>query len=195
MSPYFPKILLASGSPRRSELLKQGGYDFRQLSPEVEEVWPEDLPVPEVPEFLAELKAESMEPHRAEGEIILAADSVVILDGEIMGKPQNREEAVQFLNRLSGEEHEVITGLCLLSDDIKLLGSEVALVSMADLTTEEISFYIDNYKPYDKAGAYGIQEWLGLCRVTDIRGNYSNIMGLPMYLLYEMFENLRRNVE
>lgn len=167
-----------------------GGYSFRQMSPEVEEVWPEDMDIHEVPEYLAGLKAESMEVHREADEIILAADSVVVLDGEILGKPKSPDEAKDFLRKLSGEDHEVITGVCLLSEELKLLGSELAQVGMADLDEGEIEYYIQTFSPLDKAGAYGIQEWLGLCRVRGIHGNYSNIMGLPMYLVYEMLKKI-----
>lgn len=194
-APLFPPILLASGSPRRAELLSRAGYTFRQIIPLIEEVWPEDLPVEEVPEYLAEIKAEAVEDSLLPGEFILAADSIVVIDGEILGKPADEKEAKVFLQKLSGKQHQVITGVCIMSDAYQSLGSEIAQVSMDELSDEEINFYISQYQPLDKAGAYGIQEWLGLCRVSEIKGSYSNIMGLPMHLVYEMINSLIHSEE
>lgn len=186
----FPKILLGSGSPRRVELLELAGFDFRQISPEVEEVWPEEMPVEEIPEHLADLKANALLKKRKAGEVIITADSIVVHRGKLLGKPANLEEAAEFLKLLSASQHHVITGVCMVSDKGKWHQSEVAEVSMDELSEEEIEFYIKNYQPLDKAGAYGIQEWIGLCRVSRINGTFSNIMGLPMHLVYQMLKKV-----
>ncbi len=186
----FPPILLASASPRRAELLTKAGFAFRQIVPLVEEKWPEEIEVEDIPEYLAGLKAEAVETSMLPGEFILTADSIVVLDGEVIGKPKDEKEARLFLQKLSGRKHQVITGVCILSETHQSLGSETAFVTMDELSEEEIDFYIKNYQPLDKAGAYGIQEWLGLCRVSEISGSYSNIMGLPMHLVYEMLKSL-----
>ncbi|TVQ44704.1 MAG: septum formation protein Maf [Saprospirales bacterium] len=191
----FPPILLASASPRRAELLTKAGFTFRQIVPMVEEQWPQEMEAEEIPEYLAGLKAEAVEASMLPGEFILTADSIVVLDGEVIGKPKDDKEAKSFLRKLSGRQHQVITGVCILSETHQSLGSETAHVTMDKLHEEEIDFYIKNYQPLDKAGAYGIQEWLGLCRVSEISGSYSNIMGLPMHLVYEMIKSLQNSDE
>jgi len=192
---FFPPILLASASPRRAELLTKAGFSFRQIVPLVEELWPEELAVDDIPEYLAGLKAEAVEDSILPGELVLTADSIVVLEGQVLGKPADEEEAASFLRRLSGRQHKVISGVCLLSETHQSLGSETSLVTMDELSEEEIDFYIKEYQPLDKAGAYGIQEWLGLCRVSEISGSYSNIMGLPMHLVYEMIKSLQSSNE
>lgn len=174
------KIILASKSPRRSQLLAHAGIPFEVKVEEVEETYPPDMPVDEVAPFLAHKKANAALKFLEPNSIILASDSVVILDEVIYGKPEGYEGAFQMLRTLSGRVHRVITGVCLLSEDKVRVFSETAYVHFDPLSDEEIDYYIRHYEPYDKAGAYAIQEWVGLCKISRIEGTYSNIMGLPM---------------
>jgi len=180
----FPKIILASKSPRRSELLRQAGFDFEIKTTEVEENYPADMTPQLVPEFLARKKAKASQHFIQNNEVILAADSIVILNDLIFEKPKDREDAIRILSTLSGQQHQVITGVCLLSKDQERCFSGLSQVYFDDLTAEEITFYIDTYQPFDKAGSYGVQEWIGLCKIRKIEGTYANIMGLPVDLVY-----------
>ena len=178
------RLILASKSPRRKELLERSNIPFTIRTLEVEEIYPEILPKAEVAEYLAVLKAEAALPNMADGEIILGADSIVILNDTIYGKPKDVEDAHHILRQLSGQVHEVITGVCLISKNKKVSFSAVSKVWMEDLSEEEISYYVETFKPFDKAGAYAIQEWIGLCKISKIEGTYSNIMGLPTEMVY-----------
>jgi len=181
----FPKIILASKSPRRSQLLEQAGFDFEIRTTEVEENYPADMVPQKVPEFLAKKKAHASKHFLQGEEVILAADSIVILDDVIFEKPKDRADAVRILRQLSGKQHQVITGVCLLSKKQELVFSGLSQVFFDELSDAEIAFYIDQYRPFDKAGSYGIQEWIGLCKIQKIEGTYSNIMGLPVDLVYK----------
>lgn len=178
-------LILASKSPRRSQLLQEAGIAFTVKTFDVDETYPEDLPTDEVAPFLAEKKAMAALDLINDTEIVLTADSVVILDGIIYGKPENRADARRILKALSGRTHTVITGVCLLAKDHRETFSGISKVCVEELSEEEIDFYIEKYAPMDKAGAYGVQEWLGLCKISAIEGTYSNIMGLPVNLVYE----------
>lgn len=179
------KIILASKSPRRSHLLREAGFNFEIKTQDVEESYPDDLPADDVAPFLAEKKAMACTGFlTADDEIVLTADSVVILDEKIYGKPADYEDGMRILRELSGRVHKVITGVCLLSTTKKKVFADVALVHFQPLSDEEIRYYLDHYAPFDKAGAYAIQEWIGLCKISKIEGTYSNIMGLPMERLY-----------
>lgn len=178
-------IILGSKSPRRAELLKKIHLDFKQVSLNAEEIWPHDMPADKVAVFLAELKSQAYRSQLHPEELLITADSVVIHEGEILGKPRSYEQAKEFLTRLSDSSHTVITGVCLTTTKKVLSFDEKAEVRCAFISPQETDFYIRNYQPYDKAGAYGIQEWLGLTKITKITGTYSNIMGLPTASLYE----------
>ena len=178
------KLILASKSPRRSQLLSEAGISFEIRTREVEETYPDDLPVDEVPIFLAEKKARALEDTLQADEVILAADCVVIFEDTIFGKPKDRDEAISILQLLSGKTHRVISGVCLLSHDKIKAFAGISIVHFHPLTLEEIEYYVDKFQPYDKAGAYAIQEWIGLCKVAGIEGTYSNIVGLPVDLVY-----------
>lgn len=179
-------LILASKSPRRSYLLEQAGIPFTIRTADVEEIYPPETPVLEVAPYLAELKAtEARHLLRADNEVLLTADSVVILDEEIFGKPKSREHAQETLRRLSGRKHTVVTGCCLLSATKKEVFSGIADVYLNEMTNEEIDWYIDTYQPYDKAGAYAIQEWVGLAKIRKIDGTYPTVMGLPVDLVYD----------
>ena len=177
-------LILASKSPRRQQLLRQAGIPFRLEVLDVPEDFPEAMPVGDVAAFLARKKARAAASLIRDREIVLAADSIVVLDDRIFGKPRDYEDAVHTLQQLSGNIHQVITGVCLLSTDKESTFSGISKVQFDTLNREEIDFYVREYQPYDKAGAYAIQEWIGLCKIKSIEGTYSNIMGLPMELVY-----------
>lgn len=183
------KIILASKSPRRKQLLEQAGFNIEIKTKEVEENYPPDMPAHEVAPFLAEKKAMACSDFLIDKkDILLAADSIVILNNKIYGKPKDRADAIQILKELSGSVHQVITGVCLLSQHKKRIFSSISDVHMQPLSDNEIHYYIDKFQPYDKAGSYAIQEWIGLCKISKIEGTYSNIMGLPMEMVYRELE-------
>ena len=183
------KIFLASKSPRRSELLAQAGIPFEIFTKDVEEIYPNDLNVYRVPEFLAKLKADaSVEVLNTDFNIIISADSVVICNEEIIGKPKDYDDAKTIIAKLSNNWHTVVTGVCIKSISKEVVFSERAEVLFYPLSSAEIEYYVETFKPLDKAGAYGIQDWIGLCKVKEIKGNFSNIMGLPMSKLYHELE-------
>jgi septum formation protein len=178
-------IILASKSPRRSQLLREAGFEFRVKTFDVEEDFPEDMPVEEVAPFLAEKKAAAARHLIEDREIVLSADSVVILDNVIYNKPADEQEAHAMLRKLSGRDHIVITGVCLLGKEKKVVFSGLTRVWFEELSDAEIEFYIRHFKPFDKAGAYGAQDWIGHCKISRIEGSFQNVMGLPTQLVYE----------
>jgi septum formation protein len=177
-------LILASASPRRRQLLEEAGLRFRAATVDFTEVWPTDLRGSEIAEFLAEGKAAAWNEDIIPGQVIITADTVVWCHDTILGKPADAAEAAQFLRMLSGCEHEVITGICLRSSDKKVTFSVSTRVTFRELSDEEIIYYIENYQPLDKAGAYGIQEWIGLRGITRIEGSYYNVVGMPVSDLY-----------
>lgn len=179
------KVMLASNSPRREELLRgiDIGFEVKVL-PDIDESYPIDLPVEEVAEFIARKKASSYVDNLEDDELLITADTVVILDNVIFGKPTNKEEAEEMLCALSGKTHRVISGVCLASNKKQISFSSISDVEFSELTNDEIAYYINRYAPYDKAGSYGIQEWIGFVGVKHLRGSYFNIMGLPIQRLY-----------
>lgn len=178
-------LILASKSPRRKQLLEMAGIPFTIRTKDVEEDYPADLPVMEVAPFLARKKAQACRDFIVGNEILLSADSVVIQAGTIYEKPADRADAKRILAILSGKMHTVVTGVCLLSQDKESVFAGHSRVFFDELSEAEIDYYIDTYKPYDKAGAYAIQEWIGLCKINKIEGTYANIMGLPVDLVYK----------
>lgn len=183
------KWILGSQSPRRKELLAGIGIEFEVRVKDTEEVYPETLPAEQVPEFLATLKAQALIPGLRENEAIICADTVVILDGKILGKPIDREDAENMLAELSGKTHTVITGVFIGSTNKFRSFSDKTEVTFEQLTREEISYYIDRYKPFDKAGSYGVQEWIGYVAVKHMDGTYTNVMGLPTHKLYREIQD------
>lgn len=179
------KIILASGSPRRRSLLTEAGFNFESISLDIDESFPEELALNEVAEYLANKKADASIQYIQDQEIIITADSVVVLNDKIFNKPQDFKEAYRMLAFLSGKKHTVYTGVCLIDKSKRLSFTGTSQVYMRDLTDQEIRWYIENYKPYDKAGSYAVQEWIGLCKISSIEGSYANIMGLPTDLVYE----------
>jgi septum formation protein len=179
------QLILASKSPRRKQLLEQAGIEFTIQTKSVEETYPDDLPVREVPAYLSLKKATECADFITNNEILLTADSVVILNDTIYGKPKDAEDAFQIIKALSGNVHEVITGVTLLSKEKTVTFSDIAYVHFMELTDDEIRYYVDTFQPFDKAGAYAIQEWIGLTKISKIDGSYYNIMGLPIHKVYE----------
>lgn len=179
------RIILASKSPRRKELIKELGLHFEVHAFDTDESFPADMPVNEVPLFLAEQKAIPFESGLDNKSLVITADTIVYIDGQVLGKPANHDDAFRMLRLLSGKWHQVATGVCILTQEKRRSFSAITNVLFKELTDEEIEFYISNYKPYDKAGAYGIQEWIGFIAVEQIEGSYFNVMGLPVQQLYE----------
>ena len=180
------KIILASQSPRRHNLLKGIGLEFDILSSgETDESFPQDMNTDDVPVYLAKKKAKTFEKFIDDKTILITADTIVSLNGKILNKPTNRGDAENMLNLLSGNAHIVITGVCIKSLKKEVCFSAHTTVFFNDLNKEEIAYYLEKYKPYDKAGAYGIQEWIGYIGIKKIEGSYFNVMGLPVQRLYE----------
>ena len=185
------KILLASNSPRRKELLKGLDIDFEvKVLPDIDESYPNSLPAEHVAEFVAQKKADSYINSLKADELLITADTVVILDGVIFGKPNNEEEAKEMLHALSGKTHRVVSGVSLASIDKQTSFSVSSDVEFSELTNQEIDYYIGRYSPFDKAGSYGVQEWIGYIGVKHINGSYYNIMGLPIQKLYGELKKL-----
>ncbi|OAV71922.1 Maf-like protein yhdE [Bacteroidales bacterium Barb4] len=180
------RVLLGSNSPRRRELLAAAGVDFEvRVVPDVDESYPEWMPVREVAEYLACKKAEAYMQDLGDDELLITADTVVLLDGKVLGKPEGYEEAVQMLKELSGKTHEVLTGVCMTMKEKRMSFTEVSSVRFSQLSDREIEFYVERYRPYDKAGAYGIQEWIGYIGAECVSGSFYNIMGLPTQRVYQ----------
>lgn len=176
-------FILASNSPRRKELLAHIVPNFIQKTKEVEEVYPLSIPKKEVAAYLAKLKADAFNEDLKKNDIVITADTIVVLNYKIYGKPKDRKDAIEILQTLSGKQHEVITGVCLKSATKELVFSSATKVYFKTLSQEEIEYYVDTYKPYDKAGAYAIQEWIGFIGIEKIEGDYNNIVGLPVQQL------------
>jgi len=183
MIQQFPPIILASKSPRRQELLKLMGFDFQVVLREVDESYPPGLSPSEIAVYISEKKAKAFD-LLIENEIVITADTIVSLDGHIMGKPENEDHAFEILSVLSGKRHEVITGVSLLKNHKVSSFYELTDVFFKQISAEQIRYYISTCQPMDKAGAYGIQEWIGLVAVERINGSYSNVVGLPTHRLY-----------
>ncbi|WP_340114988.1 Maf family nucleotide pyrophosphatase [Maribellus mangrovi] len=184
---WFPEynFILASKSPRRQQLLKSLGIDFSVRLKEVEEVYPENLTKEEIPVYLAELKAKPFKNELAKNDLLITADTVVCLEEHVLEKPASFEEGFEMLQSLSGKQHQVITGVCLSSQNKTKSFYALTNVVFKKLTPDEINYYIHAFRPFDKAGAYGIQEWIGSIGITSIEGSFYNVMGLPVQKLYE----------
>lgn len=183
------KILLGSNSPRRKELLQSLGFDFEVISINCDEIFPENLEVKDIASYLSELKANAFR-NLLENEILLTADTVVTFENKVLGKPKNREEAVEMLSHLSGKTHQVYTGISFKTSEKIITITDVAEVEFTEISKEEIDYYIKNYQPFDKAGSYGIQEWLGMAKISRINGSFYTIMGLPTHLVYKTLKEL-----
>ena len=179
------RLLLASKSPRRSQLMRDCGLDFEVVDGrEAEEIYPADMPSEQVAEYLSRVKSDAYADMVGEGDVLITADTIVVAGGEILGKPSDREDAVRMLGLLSGASHTVITGVTLRSADKVESFSCTSRVKFRTIEPDEVGYYLDTYRPYDKAGAYGIQEWIGYVAIEGIEGSFYNVMGLPVQMLY-----------
>ena len=177
-------LILASSSPRRQYLMREAGFTFEVEKPDVDESFPDTLPVEQVARYLALKKAEYFRSN-LHNEVIVTADTVVILKGSILNKPADKQEAIYMLTQLSGNTHLVMTGVCILSAEKEESFDDTTEVTFNSLSAEEIEFYVEQYKPFDKAGAYGAQDWIGMVAIQKISGSYFNVMGLPMHKVYQ----------
>ena len=177
-------FILGSNSPRRKEILKEIGLDFSVYPSNIDENFNKEMKLENIGVFLAEKKANAIKNELKENDILITADTTVIHNNELLAKPENTLEAKEMLNKLSGKSHKVITGVCLLSKNKKCTFSCETIVTFNNLEIKEIEFYINKFKPFDKAGSYGIQEWIGLIGIEKIEGSYTNVVGLPASMLY-----------
>ncbi len=177
-------LILASGSPRRQELLKSLGVPFEIRLKEIDETYPKHLKKSEISDYLAQLKSNAFEEELTSDDLLITSDTIVWNQNTALGKPKSKNDAFKMLQKLSGKTHEVITSVCLKSLQKEGVFNSITKVTFKELLTEEIHFYIDNYNPMDKAGAYGIQDWIGQIGVTKIEGSYFNVMGFPIHKIY-----------
>jgi len=183
-------IILASKSPRRQELLRGMGVDFEILTKETPENYPADLPLDEVPKYLSLQKSQAFSDKELPGDyLLITSDTVVICEGEILGKPKDREDAMRMLQLLSDKTHHVVTGVTVRSAEKTMSFAVRSNVTFAQLDEEEIDYYIEHCKPFDKAGAYGIQEWIGYVGISGLEGSFYNVMGLPTRKLYQCLKS------
>ena len=183
------KIILASGSPRRQEFFKNLDLDFEIRLKEIEEVFPEILQSLEITDYLARLKASAFDGDLLQNELLVTSDTLVWLKNEALGKPKDYDDAFAMLQKLSDQTHEVITSVCFKTKDKTEIVNDITKVTFGALSNEAIKYYLDNYKPFDKAGSYGIQEWIGLVGITNIHGSYTNVVGLPTEKVYRYLLN------
>ena len=179
-------IVLASNSPRRKELLQRMGVNFKVRTLfGIDESYPDSLRGEDIVRYISRNKAQAYRSSMAPNELLITADTIVYVEGEVMGKPKTAEQAKEMLHKLSGKSHQVITGVTIVTADRTEDFGVTSQVKFAEITDEEINFYVDNYLPFDKAGAYGIQEWIGIVAVEEIKGSYFNVVGLPVQRLYQ----------
>ncbi len=184
------KILLNSHSPRRRQILQQMGFDVTVVTCECEETYPKNLSASEVAMFLSQKKAAAFNGKIHNNEILISADTIVVLKDKILGKPKDRNDAESILNDLSNQEHKVITGCCIRTAEKNIVFCEQTIVKFAPLNSEEINYYIEKYSPFDKAGAYGVQEWIGMIGIERLQGDYYNVMGLPAHRLWKELKEI-----
>ena len=182
-------VILASGSPRRQQFFKDLQIDFTvQLNP-VDEIYPNHLKGSEITDYLANLKAEAFT-NLADNDLLITSDTIVWINNKALGKPKDKEEAFEMLQELSGKSHQVISSVSIKNNTFQKIFNDITQVHFKELSSKEINYYIDNYKPFDKAGAYGIQEWIGFIGIKSIEGSYFNVVGLPVHKLYKELMNL-----
>jgi septum formation protein len=184
------QLVLSSKSPRRQQIMKDAGFSFEIRTLDTDESYPETLEVKQVPIFLAEKKAKALESQIKENELIVTADTLVILENKILSKPESKEDAKKMLLELSGKMHLVITGVCFFNKSTQISFDDVTEVYFRKLNQEQIHYYVETFNPMDKAGSYGIQEWIGLIGVEKINGSYFNVMGLPIHKVYETLQKI-----
>lgn len=179
------KIVLASGSPRRQQFLRELNVDFEVRLKEVDEIYPDTLQGSEITDYLAELKATALDESLSDNEILITSDTIVWHENKALGKPKDKIDAFNMIKSLSGKTHEVITSVCIKNAKKSETFNETTRVTFNSLTDEEIAYYLEEYKPYDKAGSYGIQEWIGLVAIARIEGSYANVVGMPVDKVYQ----------
>lgn len=184
------KIILASGSPRRQQFFREFDVDFEIRLKEVEEIYPPELKAEAITDFLARLKANAFAGEISENEVLVTSDTIVWHNGKALGKPKDYEDAVAMLLTMAGSTHEVITSVCFTTKNKSETIHETTKVTFTDLSEEAIRYYLDKYQPFDKAGAYGIQDWIGLVGISKIEGSYTNVVGLPTHRVYEYLNKL-----
>ena len=184
------KVILASGSPRRQQFFKDLDLDFEIRLKEIEEIYPDHLKAEEITDYLALLKANAFEGELNENEILVTSDTIVWHHNKALGKPKDYDDAFQILKTLSNETHEVITSVCFKTSKNRTVFNEITKVTFSTLSDESIHYYLKNYQPFDKAGAYGIQEWIGFIGVSKIEGSYANVMGMPTDKVFNYLLNL-----
>lgn len=185
LNPTNKHIILASKSPRRQQLFKELGLDFSIQTKDIDESYPTNLKASEITDFIAKKKAQAFENELQENDILVTSDTIVWHNGEALEKPRDRAHAIEMMESYSNTSHDVITSVCLTSKEKTVVFHDITQVYFKPLSMEEIEFYVDNYNPYDKAGAYGIQEWIGFIGVTKLVGSYFNVMGFPVHKFYE----------
>jgi len=178
-------VILASGSPRRQQFMEDLDIDFEIRLPDVEEIYPDTLQGAEITDFLAELKASALTASLRPNDILITSDTIVWHEGKALGKPKDYDDAFEMLMSLSGKTHEVITSVCIKTQTKTDTFNELTKVTFNAFTSDEVKYYLNNYKPYDKAGAYGIQEWIGLIAIAKVEGSYVNVVGLPVDKVYQ----------
>lgn len=182
-------VILASGSPRRQQFFRDLDIDFSIQLKEIEEIYPENLKGVAITDYLSNLKSEAFSTLN-DNDLLITSDTIVWLEGKALGKPKDAKDAVIMLKAMSGKKHEVITSICLKSNSFQKIINDITIVTFKELSDDEIQYYINNYKPFDKAGAYGIQEWIGFIGIDKIEGSYFNVVGLPVHKLYKELMDL-----
>ena len=182
-------VILASGSPRRQQFFKDLEIDFSIQLKEIEEIYPENLKGVAITDYLSNLKSDAFSTLN-DNDLLITSDTIVWLEGKALGKPKDAKDAFTMLRAMSGKKHEVITSVCLKSTSFQKIINDITIVTFKELSNDEIHYYINNYKPFDKAGAYGIQEWIGFIGIEKIEGSYFNVVGLPVHKLYKELMNL-----
>lgn len=178
-------VILASGSPRRHQFFKDLNINFEVRLKEIEEIYPKELKAEEITDFLADLKSKPFDNELTKKDLLITSDTIVWFENEALGKPKNEQEAFNMLQRMSGKTHKVITSISIKTMLFQNIFNDATIVEFKKLSDKEINYYIKNYQPFDKAGAYGIQEWIGKIGINKIEGSYFNVMGLPIHKLYE----------
>lgn len=182
-------VILASGSPRRQQFFRDLDIDFSIQLKEIEEIYPENLKGVGITDYLSNLKSDAFSTLN-DNDLLITSDTIVWLEGKALGKPKDVKDAFTMLRSMSGKKHEVITSVCLKSNSFQKIINDITIVTFKELSDDEIQYYINNYKPFDKAGAYGIQEWIGFIGIEKIEGSYFNVVGLPVHKLYKELMNL-----
>ena len=182
-------VILASGSPRRQQFFRDLDIDFSIQLKEIEEIYPENLKGVAITDYLSNLKSEAFSTLN-DNDLLITSDTIVWLEGKALGKPKDAKDAFTMLKAMSGKKHEVITSVCLKSNSFQKIINDITIVTFKELSDDEIHYYINNYKPFDKAGAYGIQEWIGFIGIEKIEGSYFNVVGLPVHKLYKELMDL-----